>query len=260
MSTKSIQGKLWSVAPRYWSQHFEPWFLPMYRRALDKLGPIKSQLLLDAGCGAGMFTSQAIKAGAQVIGVDAAPGLLEIARQRNPLNNFLEEDLESLPFADESFHVVVGFNSFQYASNFEAALREAYRVLRPGGRLVIGIWDKPEKTDASTVLKAIGALLPSPPPGTPGPFALSEDGKIEGMIEDIGLNLVYKSTVPCPFVYGSLTEGIKSFMGTGPAAAAMYNSTKHVTEEAIARALRQFRVTEDFHFLQNHFLLFIAQK
>lgn len=260
MSTKTIQGKLWSVAPKYWSQHFEPWFLPMYRRTMEKLGPIKTQLVLDAGCGSGMFSSIAIRAGAQVIGMDAAPGLLEVARQRNPHNNFLEEDLESLPFADDSFHVVAGFNSFQYASNFEAALREAYRVLRPGGKLVIGIWDKPEKSDASTVLKAIGALLPPPPPGTPGPFALSEDGKIEGIIEQIGMHMVYKTTVPCPFLYSSLAEGIKSFMGTGPAAAAMYNSTKLVTEDAIARALRQFRVTEDFHFLQNHFLLFIAQK
>jgi ubiquinone/menaquinone biosynthesis C-methylase UbiE len=260
MSTKTIQGKLWSVAPKYWSQHFEPWFLPMYRKTLEKLGPIKAQLLLDAGCGSGMFSSLAIKAGAQVIGVDAAPGLLEVARQRNPQNNFLEEDLESLPFADESFHVVTGFNSFQYAANFEAALCEAYRVLRPGGKLVLGIWDKPENSDASTVLKSIGALLPAPPPGTPGPFALSEDGKIESIVEKIGLHMIYKTTVPCPFNYENLSEGVKSFMGTGPAAAAMYNSTKLVTEEAIARALRQYKVADDFHFLLNHFLLFIAQK
>ena len=260
MSTKTLQGKLWSIAPGKWSQHFEPWFLPMYRKTLEQLGTIKRQLLLDAGCGSGMFTSMAIKAGAQVIGIDAAPGLLDVARARNPHNNFLEEDLESLPFADDSFHIVAGFNSFQYASNFEVAVHEAYRVLRPGGKLVIGMWDKPEKSDASTVLKAIGALLPPPPPGTPGPFVLSEDGKIEGILEDTGFQLYHKTTVTCPFIYSSLTEGIKSFMGTGPAAAAMYNTTKLITEEAIGRALRQFRVTDDFHFLQNHFLLFIAVK
>jgi ubiquinone/menaquinone biosynthesis C-methylase UbiE len=260
MSTKTIQGKLWSIAPQYWSQHFEPWFLPLYRKTLEKLGTIKRDLLLDAGCGAGLFTSMAIKAGAQVIGVDAAPGLLEVARKRNPHNNFLEEDLELLPFADDSFNLVVGFNAFQYAADFEGALREAYRVLRPGGKLVIGIWDKPEKSDATIVLKAISALLPSPPAGTPGPFTLSEDGKIQGIVEKIGMHMIYKTIVSCPFLYENLTEGIKSFMGTAPAAMAMYNTSKIVTEEAIARSLRQFRVADDFHFLQNHFLLFIAQK
>jgi SAM-dependent methyltransferase len=260
MSTKTIQGKLWSVAPQYWAHHFEPWFLPMYRRVMAKLKLTENQLLLDAGCGSGLFSSMAINAGAEVIGVDAAPGLLEIARRRNPKNNFMEEDLEALPFADNSFDVVAGFNSFQYAGSFEKALAEAKRVLKPGGRLVLGIWDKPELSDATQVLKAIGSLLPPPPPGTPGPFALSEDGKIETTFKNSGLKLTYKTSVACPFLYGSLADGIKSFMGTGPAAAAINNSNRLIVEEIIAKALEPFYVTDDFHFLQNHFLLFISEK
>ena len=173
MSTKTIQGKLWSIAPQYWSKHFEPWFLPMYRKVLGQLELSGDKLLLDAGCGSGLFSYMAIQAGAQVVGVDAAPGLLEVAKQRNPQNNFLEEDLEALPFVEDTFHVVTAFNSLQYASDFEKALVEAKRVLKPGGKLVIGIWDKPGFSDATNVLKAIGTLLPPPPPGTPAPFALS---------------------------------------------------------------------------------------
>ena len=127
MSTKAIQGKLWSVAPEFWSQHFEPWFLPVYRKVLDELQPGEGELLLDAGCGSGLFSHMAIKTGAEVIGIDAAPGLLEVARKRNPNNNFMEEDLEALPFANDSFNYVVGFNSFQYAGSFEKALAEAAR-------------------------------------------------------------------------------------------------------------------------------------
>jgi SAM-dependent methyltransferase len=260
MSTKTIQGKLWSVAPQYWSQHFEPWFLPMYRKVMDQLKLTDDLLMLDAGCGSGLFSSMAIATGAQVMGVDAATGLLEIARKRNPKNTFLEEDLEALPFTNDTFDVVAGFNSFQYAGSFDKALAEAKRVLKPGGRLVLGIWDKPELSDATQVLKAIGSLLPAPPPGTPGPFALSEDGKIETTFDNHGLKLMYKTSVVCPFVYASLVDGIKSFMGTGPAAAAMNNSNRKTVEEIIVRALQPFHVADDFHYLQNQFLVFIATK
>jgi SAM-dependent methyltransferase len=260
MSTKTIQGKLWSVAPQYWSEHFEPWFLPMYKKVLEQLQLTESHLLLDAGCGSGLFSSMAIAAGAEVIGVDAAPGLLEVARRRNPQNNFMEEDLEALPFADDSFHVVTGFNSFQYAGSFENALIEAKRVLKPGGRLVIGIWDKPEMSEATNILKAIGTLLPPPPPGTPGPFALSEDGKIEGTCQRNGLKVIYKASIPCPFLYASLSDGIKSFMGTGPAAAAINGNSQQVVEDTIAKALQPYRLADDLHYLQNQFLVFIAEK
>lgn len=259
MSTKALQGQLWSVAPSYWTEHFEPWFLPMYRAAIKQL-ELEDQLLLDAGCGSGLFSHIAIKNGAQVIGIDAAPGLLEIAQQRNPKNNFLEEDLEALPFADESFHIVTGFNSFQYAGSVEKALSEAARVLKKGGTLVIGIWDKPENSDAVQILKSIGALLPPPPAGTPGPFALSEDGRIESLCEKVGLKVASKATINCPFIYSSLTDGIKAFMGTGPAASALKQNTKETVERAIAAAFQQFRLADDLHFLHNQFLLFVATK
>jgi SAM-dependent methyltransferase len=259
MSTKTIQGKLWSVAPSYWAQHFEPWFLPMYKTALKKID-LKGKTLLDAGCGSGLFSSMAIAEEADVKGIDAAPGLLDVARRRNPDHTFLEGDLEALPFANDSFQVVTGFNSFQYAGNFETAVQEAKRVLKPGGQLVIGIWDKPEMSDATDVLKSIGILLPPPPPGTPGPFALSEDGKIEGILEKNGLRVSHKIKVPCPFLYASLSDGVKSFMGTGPAAAAINQHDTETVEYTIANALAPFRLSDDFHFLQNNFLLFIAEK
>ncbi|PWT70718.1 MAG: hypothetical protein C5B59_20155 [Bacteroidetes bacterium] len=260
MSTKTIQGKLWSIAPEYWSKYFEPGFLPMYKKVLEQLELNEDQLVLDAGCGSGLFTSMAIDTGAQVIGIDAASGLLEVARKRNPQNDFLEEDLEALPFVENSFHVITGFNSFQYAGNFENALRGARRVLKPGGKLVLGIWDKPEMSDSTHILKSIGALLPPPPPGTPGPFALSEDGKIESILDKNQLTLVYKTRVSCPLLYGRREEGVKAFMSTGPAALAMDHHDLMTVERTIAKAFEPFRIVDDIHYLQNSFLVFIAEK
>jgi SAM-dependent methyltransferase len=258
MSTKTIQGKLWSIAPQYWAQYFEPVFLPMYKKVLEQLALNEDHDLLDAGCGSGLFSYLAIETGVSVTGVDAAPGLLEIARRRNPQNNFLEEDLEALPFKENSFDVVAGFNSFQYAGSFENALLEAKRVLRPGGKLVIGIWDKPENSDGTHILKAIGSLLPPPPPGTPGPFALSEDGKMESILKANGLKLLTKTQVTCPAFYENASDGVKAYLGTGPAAAAMNSS--RLVEKTIREAFQRFRIADGFHFMQNSFLFFIAEK
>jgi len=260
MSTKAIQGKLLSVAPQYWARHYEPWFLPMYKKALKQLALTKRHSLLDAGCGAGLFSNLAIETGAEVIGVDASPGLLEIARCRNPQNSFLEEDLEALPFLDNSFDVVTGFNSFQYTGNFEKVLGEAKRVLKPGGWMVLGIWDKPESSDAAYVLNSIGALLPSYPRRRPDPFALSAEGMIENHFERTDLMPIYKTRVSCPFLYNNLGDGVRGFIGTGPAAAAMNYSNKQTVEETIAEALQPFLIADGFYFLQNHLLLFIGKK
>jgi SAM-dependent methyltransferase len=260
MTTKTIQGRLWSASPQNWALYFEPWFLPMYKKALENLDLTYEHLLLDAGCGSGLFSYLAIRTGAQVIGVDAAPGLLKIARQRNPLNIFLEEDLESLPFPEHSFHVVTGFNSFQYAGTFYRALSEAERVLKPGGRLVIGIWDKPEMNDATQILTAIGELLAPPPAGEEGPFSLSEEGLLEKILENRGLKLVSKSTVPCPFLYASLHDGVNSFLGTSPAAAAIEKKGRPSVKKKISLALKPFRLPEGLYFLQNQFQLLIAEK
>ena len=260
MQTKEVQGKLWSVAPQYWSNHFEPYFTPLYKKTIEKLNLSEEDALLDAGCGSGLFTYMASSTGAQVNAIDAAPGLLEVARKRNPTINFLEEDLEAMPFASESFDYVTGFNSFQYAGDFVSALKEAKRVLKKGGRLVIGIWDKPEASEAANILKAIGSLVPPPPPGTPGPFALSEDGKMESILEALNFKLTYRTAVSCPFLYHSLEDGIKCFMGTGPAAIATKFATEEQVKQVIAKAFQPYHLTEGFYHLQNSFLLFIVEK
>ncbi|MBC7936481.1 MAG: class I SAM-dependent methyltransferase [Rhizobacter sp.] len=260
MSTKQVQGELWSIAPQYWSKYFEPFFLPMYKKALEQISLNDETYLLDAGCGAGLFSYMAINTGAEVIGVDAAPGLLEIARQRNPQHNFLEEDLESLPFVSKSFDVVVGFNSFQYAGNFTKALAEAKRVTKEGGKIVIGIWDKPEHSDATLVLKAMKSLLPPLPAVTPGPIALSEDGKIQTVCNSLGLKVIDKRRVACPFFYSSTRDAVKSFMSTGPAAMALNHVSEKKVEDTITTAVQPFRLTDNMYYMENSFLLLIVKK
>ena len=105
-------------------------------------------------------------------------------------------ELEDLPYADGSFDAVTGFNAFQYAAEPAAALREAARVTKPGGRVVAMIWGTAAECEAAAYLAAIGRLLPPPPPGAPGPFALSEPGVLEALLTRAGLDPTPRRVVP----------------------------------------------------------------
>jgi ubiquinone/menaquinone biosynthesis C-methylase UbiE len=129
MSTKSIQGKLWSTAPPYWAQHFRTWFSPMYQIALKQLKLSDKDRLLDVGCVPALY-HLAARTGAEVIGVDLAQGLLDLARLQ-PADQFFTGRSRNIAFKDNNFEIVAGFNSYQYADNFGKALKEARRVLNP---------------------------------------------------------------------------------------------------------------------------------
>jgi SAM-dependent methyltransferase len=260
MQTKEVQGKLWSTAPEDWKQYLEPTFIPMYKEVFKQIRFDEEKTVLDAGCGSGLFLSMAAATGAQVHGIDAAPGLLAIARQRLPKTTLLIEDLEALPYKEESFDIVTGFNSFQYTGSFENALREARRVVKKEGTLVIGIWGKEAECEAGSVLKAVGGLLPAPPPGTPGPFALSEDGKVEAICESVGLKVRYKRTVFCPWQYSSAEALEKAFMCTGPCVKAAMSVGEDRVKKTIHEAAQPYNLADDIYFMQNHFTFFITEK
>lgn len=260
MKTKEIQGQLWSTSPADWVKHLEPTFIPMYEAVLRELKLEEENMLLDAGCGSGLFLSMASSTLAGISGIDAAPGMLSVTRKRLPDATLLIEDLESLPFNDETFDVVTGFNSFQYAGSFANALSEARRVAKKHGKLVIGIWGKEEECDAGTVLAAVARLLPPPPPGTPGPFALSEDGKVEAICKSVGLNVTHKETVFCPWLFTGEEALHKGFLCTGPCVKAVQSVGEQKVKETITESAQPYNLADDIFYMHNRFTFFIAEK
>ena len=179
MGSQAAQAQLWGRQPKDWSAIQEPTGKAGYDYALAALNLTGQETLLDIGCGTGVFLSLAAPKVRWIIGFDATVEFAEEARRRLPAYPFLVGDMEDLPLPDEAYDIVTGFNSFQYAATISNALAEAHRVLKPGGRLVAMIWGNKEDCQAAISLGAIGSLLPPPPPGTPGPFALSEQQALE---------------------------------------------------------------------------------
>ena len=93
--------------------------------------------VLDAGCGAGGFLAPLRSLGARVVGADAEPEALRLSAARHaPL---VRARCERLPFADASFDLVCLFDVLEHLDDDRAAVREAARVLRPGGLLFASV-------------------------------------------------------------------------------------------------------------------------
>ncbi len=108
------------------------------------LGPIRAgESVLDLGCGAGFdafIAAQLVGPAGRVVGIDLSPEMLAVARAGQaeagfPEVEFREASVEALPFPDASFDVALSNGVLNLVPDKPAALREIFRVLRPGGRL-----------------------------------------------------------------------------------------------------------------------------
>src|SRR5215211_7301852 len=178
-------GELWGARAHDWAV-VEQQQLPTYEEAIRRVDVRPGDRVLDVGCGSGVFLRAAADRGAQVFGLDASEPLLEIAREVAPEADLRLGDMQALPYDDDSFDVVAGFNTFFFADDMVAALREAGRVAKPGGPVVIQVWGRPERCDLTPMKDAIRSFLPSPSDAPPMP-ALYEPGALEVLAADAGL-------------------------------------------------------------------------
>jgi len=118
----------WARAPNldeYWQ----------YASAFFDLVPASQGRTLEVGCGEGRVTRDLAKRGHRVFAVDFSSTLIKLAREADRDNHYLRCDGARLPFAAGSFDLAVFYNSLMDIDDMEGALREAARVLRPGGKL-----------------------------------------------------------------------------------------------------------------------------
>jgi len=253
-----IQGDLWGARARDWASIQEATAHPAYDRVLARTPIDATTHVLDVGCGSGIFLGLASARGARVSGLDAAPPLAALARERVPTADVRIGEMEALPFADGAFDLVTGFNAFQYAARPTSALAEARRVARSGAALVVTTWGKPGDCDATAYLVALGKLLPPPPPGAPGPFALSADGALEALVDAAGWRPEAAEDVLCPFIYPDLATALRGLLSSGPAVRAVRNAGEERTTEAITAAIEPFRSDSGGYRLVNTFRYLIA--
>lgn len=153
---------------------------------VEVLAPQPGERWLDIACGAGNVAELAAGAGARVTGIDLAPRLIEVARERAATGGYDIDyrvgDAESLDVADESFDVASSSLGMIFGPDHDAVAREVARVLRPGGRLGFTAWT-PEGT-IGEMLATFATFQPPPPPGAGSPLMWGREEYVRDELGD----------------------------------------------------------------------------
>lgn len=123
---------------RFVSALFGQWGTRMVAHA----GLFPGETVLDVACGTGALTvpaAAAVGSAGRVVGLDANPEMLAVARRKSDAIDWVDGSAETLPFEGEEFDAVLSQFGFMFFQDRPAALREMMRVTRPGGRIAVAV-------------------------------------------------------------------------------------------------------------------------
>jgi SAM-dependent methyltransferase len=248
-------GPRWGSRPEVWAATEEQQ-LPTYEEAIRRVGIAAGTSVLEVGCGSGVFLRAASDRGARVTGLDASGALLEIAAKRVPEADLTVGDLQFLPYADDTFDVVAGFNAFFFAADMVEALREARRVARPAGAVVIQVWGRHGRCSLDAIKPIVRPFFPGYDPGAPPPPDLAAPGVLEGVAGAAGLTPVEAFDVRWAYGYADddeLARSMLSAAGVGEVA----GEREGEVSAALVEALSPYRSSDGSYSLENewHFLV-----
>ena len=159
---------------------------------LDAAGVEAGTDVLDVATGPGVLAGAAARRGARVVGIDVADAMVKLAASLQPESTFMRGDAESLPFPDESFDAALCGFGLLHMGRPERAATELARVLRPGRRAALSVWNVPARSRLhGIVFEAIeraGAEHAAETPAGLPIFHFAGDAELSALLEGSGFD------------------------------------------------------------------------
>jgi SAM-dependent methyltransferase len=259
-ASATVHGPRWGARAADWAKLTAPTSRPAWEAVAEATGIGDGTRVLDVGCGSGEFCLLATERGATVSGIDAAEGMIELARRLVPSADLRIGAMERLPWGDDEFDVVTGFNAFQFAADTVAALAEARRAARSGGQVAVCNWGRAQDSGLMAVMGALRELQPPPPPGgrPPDPAAIGEPGVLEARVIEAGLEPRHEGEVDVPFEAPDRAVLVRALLAPGGVVPAIEYSGERAVAEAIVAAAAPFERPDGSYRIENRFTYVIA--
>lgn len=210
------QARAWDgTEGDFWTEHavtFDEAVAAYHGRFMAATGIRPGDRVLDIGCGAGQTTRDAARLAGpgSALGVDLSGRLVELARalaEREGVRNaaFEQADVQVHPFAPESFDVAVSRTGAMFFGDPVAAFGRIAAALRPGGRLVLLVWQPASRNEwFGEIVGALcaGRPLPAPPPQAPGPFSLGDPDRVRDVLTRAGFAEPVLEGLTGPMLFG----------------------------------------------------------
>jgi SAM-dependent methyltransferase len=231
----------WGRKAVEWATLGEPSACREYVAVHQQLGIGPGDRLLDVACGSGLALELARVRGAVVSGIDASPRLVAVALDRNAGSDIRVGDMGALPWDDGTFDVVTSFRGIWGTT--PDAVREAHRVLVPGGRLCITVWGNVGKSPGAWMFRPFLWATDDKVQHQADMNALGRPGIGEAFLAEAGFDVAERFAIPFALEYADPATYARALAATGPSFEAMESIGE---EEFLRRAqeLAEERVRE----------------